>query len=59
MRVYERNKNDINKGCISIPYGYEKIKDYSFFEDSELIEVNIPDSVTQIGMGAFARCYNS
>lgn len=42
---------------ITLSQSLEKIDEYAFTE-SNLAEVNIPDSVREIGYAAFRRCYD-
>lgn len=42
---------------VQFPSGLEKIDEFAF-EGSGIAEVKLPDTVTEIGMGAFRYCYN-
>ena len=56
--IIESSSNTLIAGCKNtiIPYGVNKIADYSFYECYALTSVSIPESVNHIGEAAFSRC---
>lgn len=50
--------SDIVDGIFTFPEGVTEIEDYVFEGYNELKEIEIPDTVTKIGIGAFYECKN-
>jgi hypothetical protein len=59
--LFDRNKNVLIKfpegraGEYAIPSGVAKIDDFAFANSKDLVNISIPESVTDIGNHAFAR----
>ena len=53
LLYYPKGKNDKNYKIID---GVTSIRDFTFMDNTSLVDVDIPDSVTSIGRGAFENC---
>ena len=51
---YYQNGQELTK--LEIPFGVDRIGDYSFYKGVNLTSVTIPSSVTSIGSSAFSGC---
>ncbi len=58
--IIKTSSNTLIQGCSTtiIPYSIKEIEDYAFLFCMSLTSINIPNSVTNIGQGAFQGCYS-
>ena len=55
MYFYQENE-ELDK--ITVPYNYNGISEFGFYNCSSLSDITIPSSITEIGDGAFSGCSN-